>query len=58
MSKATRIMWKWMTWGTCGGLLFSGGCLPDNFWADLWANNIVAGTTDALLAKVLASVGL
>jgi hypothetical protein len=57
MNKATRIC-RWLTMGTLGGMVLSGGCVPESFWADLWANTIITGTVNAILTKVLASFGL
>jgi hypothetical protein len=57
MNKANRVC-KWLTMVTLGGTLLAGGCVPENFWADLWANTVITGTVNAILAQVLASVGL
>ncbi len=45
--------------GACGALLYvSGGCIPENLWADILGATIIDGTIAAVRNTVLVGAGL
>ncbi len=40
-----------------GGVMLSGGCLPPNFWATVFADTLVTGTVAAVQTRILTALG-
>lgn len=55
-------MTRLLHWGelvAVSAVLFSGGCLPDNFWADKWGeiiNRSIFGAINAVLTGGLGAI--
>jgi len=50
-----RHLFQWSTILTAG-VLFSGSCLPDNFWADKWGEVVNRGIFGVINAVLDATV--
>ena len=50
----------WMKRITLAAMLlgFSGGCVQDNLWADLWSYSIITGVVEAARNTVLVAANL
>jgi hypothetical protein len=59
MSRTDRLT-KWLALVALGGMLWTTGCLPENFWADKWGeilnSSIFAGINLALNAATNGTV--
>ncbi len=58
MNKSFRIV-KLLVISTAGGVVWGGGCLPDNFWVDKWAeviNRAIFGAINAALTGELGAI--
>ena len=56
MKRVTKVS-KVLAMTALGGVMLSGGCLPPNFWATVFADTLVTGTVAAVQTRILTALG-